>query len=253
MTETKAITEDIASTEYYSPLAFQVNTPIDTARVKGKSFGALLLYYREAVFDKIFRKEDLDEMIQYYFSYSVLFSAIFGAVLGFYSLNLQIVAGSLKAPILLWGTLGVCLPALYTFNVLLGSKMSIKQTLAVLSMSTYLLATILVSLAPIVLFFIISSSGKNFVLLLNVISFGIAGVFGTSLLWNAMGYITMRSGYPYNAKIIQTWTLIYAFVGTQFAWLLRPFVGDPSSFALVREVGGNFYTGFFWVLMNLIG
>src|SRR5690606_1023638 len=170
---------------------------------------------------------------------------------GFFTLNLQIISGAIKVPLLLWGTVFICLPALFTFNVLLGSKLSLKQTAAVLAMSAYLIATVLVSLAPIVLFFIICSSVNSFVILLTVIAFAIAGVFGVTLLWRAMSYLTERAGFEYDPKIIRVWTLIYMFVGTQFAWPLRPFIGDPGDFAWVREVSGNFYTGLFGIITDL--
>jgi hypothetical protein len=232
---------------------FHVDTPIDPAKTAGRGYGALLLYYREAIFDAIFRAERLNEMIRYFALRSLALSVIYGALIGCFTHNLQILSSAVKVPVLLWGTLGICLPALFTFNVLLGSKLSLKQTTAVLSMSTYLLATVLASLSPIVLFFAISAHQKSFVVLLCVLSCAIAGAFGVSLLWNAMGYLTLRSGNDYDSKIVRAWTLIYIFVGTQFAWILRPFVGDPGNFMLFRHLGGNFYTGTYRILIDFLG
>jgi len=234
------------------PDRFRVDEKIDENKVEGRSHGALLLYYREAVFDKIHRADDLPGMIRHYLLYSLLFGAIFGLSLGCHALGWQLLSSAVKIPVLLWGTLLICLPALFTFNVLLGSKLSIQQTAAVLAMSTYLLTAILVSLAPIMMFFIISTQEKEFVILLTVLSCGLAGVFGVLLLWQAMGYLTVRAGYPYDAKIIKAWTLIYVFVGTQAAWLLRPFVGDQDHFAVFRQIGGNFYNGLFHIIEEMI-
>ena len=153
--------EPVAATPW-TRSRFRVDEPIDPAKVSGRGYGSLLLYYREAVFDKIHRSEKLDEMIRYYAQHSIGFAALFGALLGFFTFNLQIISGAIKIPLLLWGTLGICLPALFTFNVLLGSKLSLKQTAAVLSMSTYLLSTVMASLSPILLLFAISSREKSF-------------------------------------------------------------------------------------------
>jgi hypothetical protein len=243
--------EPVAATPW-TRSRFRVDEPIDPAKVSRRGYGSLLLYYREAVFDKIHRSEKLDEMIRYYAQHSIGFAALFGALLGFFTFNLQIISGAIKIPLLLWGTLGICLPALFTFNVLLGSKLSLKQTAAVLSMSTYLLSTVMASLSPILLLFAISSREKSFVILLCVLSCATAGIFGVSLLWNAMGYLTVRSGYEYDAKIVRAWTLIYIFVGTQLAWILRPFIGDPGQFAWLRHVGGNFYTGTYHILLDFL-
>ena len=47
-------------------------------------------------------------------------------------------------------------------------------------------------------------------------------------------------------KILFFWLILYAFVGTQLAWTLRPFFGAPDMpFELVRKLGGNFYVDVF--------
>ena len=226
--------------------------PSEPPDLEGKSFGWILLNHREAIFDMIAAGENLDGMIRYFGQYTALFAAIFGATLGFYALNLQIVFAAIKAPILIFGTVGICLPALFTFNVLLGSKLSFKQTSAMLSVTAYIMATVLVSLALIMLFFMVSTSSKSFILLLNVAAFGIAGLFGVRMLWTGMDYLTIRSGYEPNRQIIQIWTLIYIFVGTQLAWILRPFIGSPGETVLFRDIEGNFYQAVFHAFINLI-
>jgi len=184
--------------------------------------------------------------------YAVLFAAIFGATLGFLILNLQIVIAAIKSPMLIVGTMVICLPALFTFNVLLGSKLCLKQTAAILSMATYIIAIVLISLAPIMLFFIVSTNSKNFVLLLTVIAFGIAGLFGVKMLWSGMNYLTERSGYQPNRQIVRTWTLIYIFVGTQLAWILRLFIGSAGELIIFRQIEENFYQAVFQVIVNLL-
>ena len=43
-------------------------------------------------------------------------------------------------------------------------------------------------------------------------------------------------------RILSFWVLLFAFVGSQLGWTLRPFFGSPGmKFEVVREVGGNFY------------
>jgi hypothetical protein len=237
------------------PDAPNVDGPSEVTNAKlleGRSFGGILLYQRGEIFEKIHQSTNLERMISYFLLWSVLFSAAFGAVLGVFSYDLQIFAGAIKSPFLLWGTLGICLPALFTFNVLLGSKLSFKQTTAVLAMTTYLIATVLVSLCPIVLFFIICGSSESFIILLTVISMTISGTFGVSLLWQAMMYLTKRVGSTYNHAIIKSWTIIYMFVGTQFAWVIRPWVGTHGQFAWLRELGGNFYSGLLQVVSSIL-
>jgi hypothetical protein len=66
-----------------------------------------------------------------------------------------------------------------------------------------------------------------------------------------MRYLTIRAGKIYNPRIIRIWSLIYIFVGTQLSWLLRPFMGDPGTFVLFREVEGNFYIAMLRVFTTL--
>ena len=50
--------------------------------------------------------------------------------------------------------------------------------------------------------------------------------------------------YPRQAvRILQVWILVFGFVGTQMAWSLRPFIGNPGqSFEIIRaDQSGNIY------------
>jgi hypothetical protein len=54
--------------------------------------------------------------------------------------------------------------------------------------------------------------------------------------------------------VLWSWMLLYAFVGSQLAWTIRPFVGAPSiRFELFRQLGGNFYTNIFASLGEIFG
>jgi hypothetical protein len=49
-------------------------------------------------------------------------------------------------------------------------------------------------------------------------------------------------GRPTSMKLVYTWILLFGFVGTQLAWTLRPFFGEPNApYALFREISGTFY------------
>lgn len=217
----------------------------------GRSFGWILLNQRESLFDLIADDQKTGELIRYFLQKTIVYSAVYGAALGFFALNWQILLSAVKTPLLLLGALGICLPALFTFNILLGSKLSFRQTTALLLMATYIIAAILISLAPILLFFIFSSEGKAFVVLLNVGFFAVAGAFGVKLLWMGMGYLTRKAGGEPNAAILRLWSLIYMFVGTQLAWMLRPFVGQPEEVVLFRRLGGNFYQALYHIFLSL--
>jgi len=53
-------------------------------------------------------------------------------------------------------------------------------------------------------------------------------------------------------SIFVLWTLIYAVVGAQMGWILRPFVGTPvREFSWFRERESNFFEAFFRALASL--
>ena len=62
-----------------------------------------------------------------------------------------------------------------------------------------------------------------------------------------------RGVYPRSAMtIMQGWAVLFAFVGVQMAWNLRPFVGDRGEpFKVFRHYEGNFYTGVIYSLQKL--
>jgi len=57
---------------------------------------------------------------------------------------------------------------------------------------------------------------------------------------------------PPSMTLLYIWILLFGFVGTQLAWTLRPFFGDPGHpFSLYREIDGNFYAEIFRTLSHL--
>lgn len=220
-------------------------------KIKSYNLGQILLREREYLFEKIYQEEDLKSQIKFFTLYSLLFSFVYGASVGMYSGYWQIISSGVKVPLMLFGTLVVCLPALFTFNILLGSKLSLGQTLSMLLVSTYLISAIMISFAPILLFFTFFTGTHSFFSLLNLLFSVISGGFGINILWRGLRFLTIKSGYDPNSVIIKIWTLIYMFVGTQFAWLLRPFIGDRGQFMLFREMEGNFYIYLINVVKNI--
>ena len=64
-------------------------------------------------------------------------------------------------------------------------------------------------------------------------------------LWRGLLAMCETSNlYPRQAvRILKIWIIVFAFVGSQMAWSLRPFVGSPDlDFQLFRKgQEGNFY------------
>jgi hypothetical protein len=59
---------------------------------------------------------------------------------------------------------------------------------------------------------------------------------------------------PASMLLLYIWILLFGFVGTQLAWTLRPFFGDPGQpFELFRDISGTFYSDILSTLGSLLG
>jgi len=175
---------------------------------------------------------------------SSLFFAVYGAIIGSSHSLAQAASSAVKLPALYLITLIICFPTLYFFNVLFGSKKTFGQHFAMLLTAVSVISVLLFSFAPITLFFLISSSNYQFYKLLNVAVFSITGFIGIKFLYQGMRSMAKEDteGVETRMSVLRFWLILYAFVGTQLAWTLRPFFGSPKApFELFRHLQGNFY------------
>jgi len=186
---------------------------------------------------------------------SFCFFAIYGAIIGTFHSPLQSLSSAIKLPALYLITLVVCLPTLYIFNVLFGSKQTITQHFTYLMTAVSVIALLLCGFAPVTLFFLITVNDYNFFLLLNVVIFALTGILGVSFLYQVMRPVATDdadAGVKVRTKILQFWLGLYGFVGSQLGWTLRPFFGSPGAFELFRPREGSFFTGVWHALINLV-
>jgi hypothetical protein len=187
---------------------------------------------------------------------SILFLALYGAVLGSTHSLWQTLSSAFKLPLLFLATLLVCSPTLYFFNVLFGSNQSLSQNVALILTAITVTAVLLLSFAPIVVFFLLTTAGYQFFKLMNVAIFSICGIVGVIFLNHGMRIVSSggKEGATARRWVMWLWVLVYAFVGSQMAWTLRPFIGAPSmEFELFRQLGGNFYTNVFTSIGEILG
>lgn len=212
-----------------------------------------LLRRREDFFSRIFDGHKLGELIRIFLTAIVLLSGVYGLTMGAASFAvefdrgmLQTIASGLKVPALYLLTLLVCYPVLFIILVLMGSRLSFSQTLALILLALTLNSVLLAAFAPIILFFIVTGSSYEFVKLMHVLVMTFSGFWAMTALWQGLREMCEKSNlYPKQAvRIMQVWILVFGFVGTQMAWSLRPFVGTPDRpFQIFRsEQEGNFYT-----------
>lgn len=268
---------------------------------------------------------------------AVLLGTTYGFFMGWYAISLywggsapepgrmlQILASSIKLPMLFMLTLVVTFPSLYVFNALFGSPAGFIDTMRLLVGAITVNVAVAASLGPILGFFTLSTSSYPFMVLLNVALLSIAGFVALAFLLQTLRRLSWRDDAsvrppvspvpptlpqhpptspttpthdsadldpreigiviedlgpldrppsgggasgddrspggdrlqpPSQAKtIFRIWILIYALVGAQMGWILRPFIGSPNlPFQWFRPRSGNFFHAVLSSLHNLFG
>jgi len=207
-------------------------------------------------------------------------AATYGVFMGVYAVRTsgvdglaQLAASTVKVPLLVFLTAAITLPSLYVFSAILGSRLSPIRVVRLVSASCAITSAVAASLGPILGFFTVSTTSYPFMVLLNVALLGISGVVGTSCLLRMlagvasaepMGPIAEDSDEPTTPsparrtdpamRIVGVWVILYAVVGVQMGWVLRPFIGAPGTpFTVFREVDGNAARAIFGSLGRLAG
>ena len=224
-----------------------------------------------------------------YLALAVALGIVYGLSMGLFAVltrvppaPAQLAASALKVPALFLLSLAVVFPSLYVFGALLDVKLGLLSTLRVVGAAVVVMLTVLASFAPITAFFTISAASYPFMKLLNVLLFALAGAVGLGFLARTLSRWEWAQNPPEpeeeedeersviarhlaaeakrvgrtasHSGLFTVWMLLYAFVGAQMAWLLRPLIGDPSQpFAVFSERGGNAFADVLQALGRLLG
>ncbi len=203
---------------------------------------------------------------------------------------MQVVASMIKVPALFYLTLLVTLPSLYVFNALVGSRLTLGAVIRLLVATLAVIVAVLASLGPIVAFFSVSTTSYPFIVLFNVLVFGVSGVLGMLFLLQTLHRLSLarpeaasvpESGVPpgdvdrpvddhgdqptgalertsdqalrrHVRTIFRVWIVVFGLVGAQMGWVLRPFVGNPNlPFTWLRGRESNFFQAVLQTLQNL--
>ncbi|GAB4385271.1 MAG: hypothetical protein Kow00121_50010 [Elainellaceae cyanobacterium] len=245
-----------------------------------------LLRDRQVFLEEIRKNYRIESKIVSLLISSSVFFAIYGAIIGTSSSWLQAVSSAVKLPALYLITLVICLPTLFFFDILFGSALGFAQYAALLLTAVAVISVLLFSFAPITLFFLISIHDYNFFLLMNVAIFALTGIVGIKLFYQGMRSLTKQPELPTQQmvyqevqetddflpvtdaaivkredglqktrkRLLQFWLVLYALVGSQLGWTLRPFFGAPDEpFQLFRTIEGNFYGQVLRTLLTFLG
>ncbi|WP_204105997.1 MULTISPECIES: hypothetical protein [Spirulina sp. CCY15215] len=221
-------------------------------------FGIVMEFLRDRIkfLQNVRNGKHLEKYIISFALCSAFFFAIYGGIMGSFSGGLQAIASAIKLPALYLLTLLICLPALFFFNVVSGSKRTFLQYFCLLLASMSAISVMLFGFAPIVLFFRLSINDYLFFTLLNIVVLAASSFIGVQFFYRSMHFINDLQGKQKIRSIsaVKGWLVLYGFVGSQLGWTLRPFFGVPGAeFEIFRPVESNFYAALLQIFGKILG
>ncbi|HIJ53049.1 MAG TPA: actin-binding WH2 domain-containing protein [Planctomycetes bacterium] len=199
---------------------------------------------KENFFEKLTSDKDTLRQVGNQYLLLNVCSFLYGIVMGSYNGFRQAISSGIKVPLLFSLALLVCFPAFFIIQHVLGSRLGFWQMFKVILSGFVMVTLVMVSFAPIVIFFLITGDNYSFLKLLHVAIFALSGFFGMKTILDALRFsCEKKQVYPkVGVVVFRFWILILAFVGMQLAWNLRPFIGSKGlPFELFRKREGNFY------------
>lgn len=220
-----------------------------------RDFLSALLSNRELFFEEVVDGAGLGRKLLYSTMTVVALAGFFGVVAGAYSGPAQAISAGIKLPLLFFATFVICFPAFYVVQVLVGSRLRLPQVVVLVLGALSLTSILLAAFVPVIAFFLLTGANYYFQHLLNIAIAGIAGAYGMYALHEGLAVVCDKRGvYPRKAlTIMRFWALLFAFVGVQLAWNLRPFLGDRNRpFRVFGNYQGNFYAAVIYAVNKLV-
>jgi hypothetical protein len=182
--------------------------------------------------------------------------AVYGLGMGSFRGWTPALISGLKLPFLFLLTIAICLPPFYAINCVWGPRLRWGPCARMMALAASASSAAVGAFAPINFFFSMTTSreGYLFLVMMHVALFALAG--GISLFEIAMIFraAAERLGRPFRRSIFLAWALLYAFVGSQVSWTLRPWIGSHSiRYQPFRPIGGSFIEAVFGIFKATIG
>jgi hypothetical protein len=155
---------------------------------------------------------------------AVVCCAAYGAASGFFQGGGQVLVAALKAPLIVLGSLLLCLPSLYVLASLAGVGVSPRWVAVTAGGLAGILGLLLAAVLPIAWLFSVSSTSLGFAIFVHVVVWGATLGFGLRFLIGA----AHRRG----VCSLLLWTLLLLVVSLQVASQMRPVLWRPAGMAL---------------------
>jgi hypothetical protein len=180
-------------------------------------------------------------------------AGIYGTTVGIWREPLQALYTGIKLPLVI--LLTTCGNGLLNGMLapLLGLQVGFRQSFVLVLISFALASLILAGFSPVALFLVwntppldgttrLSSPEYGFLQLMLAGFIGAAGIIGNVRLLPLLGRWT--SNQTIARRVLFVWLATNLFLGSQIAWVLRPFIWDPAG--KTRFVGTEYFRGSFY-------
>lgn len=197
----------------------------------------LLLRDRDAIVAQIAAGKDLMTITRTMIATIAITMAIVGAALGSYRGGIQIGYAAIKLPLVMIGTAALSAPALTAIGAALGRRSRLTADLALVITSLAYGALLLVACTPLILLGRAIDLSYHQMVLSTVAMFSVAGVACLRMVTRALG----RESGPGRTSAIFGLCVVFALVGGQLAWSLRPYLLRPRTqyVPFLRETEGS--------------
>lgn len=178
------------------------------------------------------RWRDLGSLV----AFIIFACAAYGAVLAGWRSPLLSLYVAIKLPLLFLATTALVSVFNWMLALALSSGLNFKQTLFLVFSAMTITSWILLALAPVALFFLLTGVqytgtdaelryAHNCILMTHILIIATAGIVGNAALLKGIRRLVSPK-CPANV-LFATWLTAFAFVGAQLSWIFRPFVGSP--------------------------
>ena len=171
---------------------------------------------------------------------AVTCALVYGLVVGAFSGGTQYWAAPAKIVIGLLITALICLPSLYIFSCLSGSRARLVEVFGLVAGLLALTAVLLIGFAPVAWVFSQSTQSACIMGTLHICFWLVATYFGLRFLRHGFNLVNSGSGGGAGLKF---WVVIFLLVGMQMTTALRPLLGKSEQF-LPAAADKKFFLGY---------
>ena len=167
----------------------------------------------------------------------VISTAVYGLALGWWRSFEMALYVAAKLPVVFVGSTLVVSAFAWMAGLVVGAGLRYRDVLGLVFAAMASASRLLFALVPVVLFFIVSAAPMSgtreelrfahaALLVTHIVIFAAAGVLGNLTLVREL-----RERVPVKCRVsvlVTLWLGVFAFVGCQVGWMMRPLVGSPN-------------------------